>query len=39
MKVMKKMATIVDKQNENDPAYNRAEDLVIQKCQMILKIL
>ena len=24
MKVMKKMATIVDKQNENDPAYNRS---------------
>jgi len=24
MKIMKKMATIVDKQNENDPAYNRS---------------
>jgi len=24
MRVMKKMATIVDKQNENDPAYNRS---------------
>jgi malate synthase len=24
LKVMKKMATIVDKQNENDPAYNRS---------------
>ena len=24
MQVMKKMAAIVDKQNENDPAYNRS---------------
>ena len=28
MKVMKKMATIVDKQNEKDPAYIEVEDLL-----------
>ena len=39
MKIMKKMATIVDEQNEKDPAYNRSGRSVIQKCQIILKIL
>ena len=37
MKVMKKMATIVDKQNEKDPAYIEGK-ICYKKCQMILKI-
>ena len=36
MNVMKKMAKIVDNQNEKDPAYSMV-DQIIKKCQMILK--